>query len=84
MSHDAAERLEHSLPLIVGQREPELVQRWSRPRLGPARGGTHWPVGRRMRGHPVVTGSDAPRSKRQARAGPEARLWAGPQWVGEV
>ena len=39
MSHDAAERLERSLPLVVGQSQPEPAQWWSRPRLGPARGG---------------------------------------------
>ena len=51
--HDAAERPERSLSLVVGQSQPEPAPWWSRTRLGPARGGTHSPDGCRMRGLPV-------------------------------
>ena len=40
MGYDAAERPERSLPLVVGQGQPEPAPWWSRPRLDPARGGT--------------------------------------------
>ena len=54
-----------TLSLVVGRSQPGSAQRWPRPRLGPARGGTHSSDGRRMRGLPVGTWSGALRSIRR-------------------
>jgi hypothetical protein len=84
MSHDTAECSQCSLSLLERQSQPELVQRLSRPRLGPARGGTHSPLSCRMMILLVEAWSDAFRSIRRVEAAPAAQLWAGQDWIGEV